>query len=91
MSQREFREVLTCVTEVLYGSLFGATDEPGSRRLVGELADLVAPNGVAFPDLQPFGGSLWVDGQGWGARPSAEELLDWRGFAPAVSRSYKME
>ncbi len=59
--EREFRQAVCCTTEVLYGSLYGAADESGSRRFVGELAALVDPLGVTFPDLRPFSGSRWSD------------------------------
>jgi hypothetical protein len=75
----EFRQALGCTTEVLYGSVYAAADEAGSRRFVGELAALVASLGVSLPDTRPFTGSRWSDGHGWGARPSAEELATWRG------------
>lgn len=83
--EREFRQVLGCATEVLYGSLYAAADEPGSRRLVTELAALVEPLGVAFPDIRPFADSHWSDGHGWGAPPSGENLAAWRG-APDAGR-----
>jgi hypothetical protein len=77
----EFRRSLGCTTEVLYGSIYAATDEAGSRRFVGELAALVAPLGISLPDIRSFGGSRWSDGHGWGTRPSAEQLAVWRGVA----------
>ena len=77
--EREFRQAVCCTTEVLYGSLFGAADESGSRRFIGELAALVGPLGVAIPEARSFSGSHWSDGHGWGAIPSDEELAAWRG------------
>lgn len=76
--EREFRHAVCTATEVLYGSLYGAADEPGSRRFVGDLAALAAPLGVPFPDLRPFAGARWADGHGWGKLASAEELAAWR-------------
>ncbi len=81
--ETEFRRAVCAATEVLYGSLYGAADEPGSRRFVGELAALVAPHGVPFPDLAPFAGSRWADGHGWGRLVGPEELASWRGPAEA--------
>jgi hypothetical protein len=81
--EREFRQVLGCTTEVLFSSLYGATDEVGSRRFVAELAELVAPLGVGFPDTGPFARSRWSDGAGWGLIPSAEEVAGWRGAGGA--------
>lgn len=81
--EREFRQAVCCTTEVLYGSMYGAADEPGSRRFVAELATLVGPLGVAFPDTRPFCGSRWFDGHGWGAMPSTKELAAWRGTGDA--------
>jgi hypothetical protein len=77
--EREFRQAVRCTTEVLYGSLYGAADELGSRRFVGELAALVGPLGVSVPDIQPYTASRWSDGHGWGATPSTETLVTWRG------------
>jgi hypothetical protein len=77
--EREFRRLICCATEVLYSSLYGAADEPGSRRFVAELAAQVGPLGVPVPDTRPFAGSRWSDGHGWGAIPSAEELAAWQG------------
>lgn len=76
--EREFRRVLGYTTEILFGSLYGAADEAGSRRFLTELANVVAPLGVRFPDTEPFAGSRWSDGGGWGAVPSVEELGVWR-------------
>jgi hypothetical protein len=75
---REFREAVECTTEVLYSSLYGAADEAGSRRFVGELAALAGKYGVPFPDTKPFSHFRWSDGHGWGKRPSAEEVAIWR-------------
>ena len=75
----EFRRAVCSASEVLYGSLYGACDEPGSRRFVGELAALVHPHGVPFPDLRPFDGSGWADGHGWGRLVGPQELAAWRG------------
>jgi hypothetical protein len=76
--EQEFRYALSSATEVLYGSMYAAADESGSRRFVGELAALAASLGVGFPDLRPFSGSRWSDGHGWGACPTPEELAAWR-------------
>ncbi len=77
-AEGEFRRALCCTTEVLFGSLYGAADESGSRRFVGELAGLVEPLGVSFPDTRQFARSRWADGWGWGSDLSAEELAAWR-------------
>lgn len=77
--EAEFRQALCCSTEVLYGSMYAAADETASRRFLGELAELVAPLGIAFPDTRPFVGSKWSDGHGWGDRLVSEELAVWRG------------
>ena len=74
----EFRRAVCAATEVLYGSLYAAADEPGSRRFVGELAALVAPLGVPFPDPAPFAGSRWADGHGWGRLVGPEQAAAWR-------------
>ncbi len=79
LPEREFRRALCLATEALYSSMYGAANESVSRQCVGELAELVAPLGVAFPDTRPFARSRWADGQGWGEPPSAEELAAWRG------------
>jgi hypothetical protein len=76
--EREFRQAVCCTTEVLYGSLYGAADESGSRQLVAELVALVSPIGVAFPDTQPFSASRWIDGHGWGSIPPSQVLAAWR-------------
>jgi hypothetical protein len=77
--EAEFRQALCCTTEVLYGSMYAAADEQGSRLFLTELAELAAPFGVALPHMRPFVGSRWSDGHGWGACPSPEELAAWRG------------
>ncbi|MDB5335303.1 MAG: hypothetical protein JWN70_922 [Planctomycetaceae bacterium] len=74
----EFHLVVCLTTEVLYTSLFGACDEPGSRQFLDELAALVEPLGVPFPDLRVFAGARWDDGDGWGRLVSSEQLADWR-------------
>ena len=76
---QEFRQAVCCTTEVLYGSIYAAADELGSRCHVSQLATLVNPLGVAIPDTRPFLKSRWNDGHGWGSIPSAEELAAWRG------------
>jgi hypothetical protein len=77
--EREFRHALCCTTEILYGSMYAAADEPGSRRFLSELVEVVIPYGVVFPDTRPFAGSRWSERSGWGARPGPEELAAWRG------------
>lgn len=77
--EQEFRQAVCCTTEVLYGSLYAAADESGSRGHVSRLVALVGPLGVAIPDTRPFLKSRWGDGHGWGALLSTEELAAWRG------------
>jgi hypothetical protein len=67
--EQEFRRALCCATEVAFGSLYGAANEPRSRRFVQELAGLVATLGVGFPDTHQFVRSRWSDGLGLGSYP----------------------
>lgn len=60
----EFRQAVCCTTEVIYGSFYCASDESGSRQFVSELANLVGPLGVPFPDPRQFSGSRWSDRHG---------------------------
>jgi len=76
--EREFRRAVGLTTEVLYTSMYAAADEPGSRRFLGELANLAGAFGVGFPDTRHFAESRWSDGHGWGSRPSPEEVAAWR-------------
>jgi hypothetical protein len=83
VSEQEFRRALCYATEVVFSSFYRAADDPGSRRFVDELAGLVAPLGVGFPDTRQFARSRWSDDWGWGAIPSTEELTEWRGTGSA--------
>jgi hypothetical protein len=83
VQESEFRNVVCWTTEVLYGSMYAACDEDGSRKDLYTLATIVVPLGVRWPDLDRFAGSRWADEHGWGVRPSAEQLVAWR--APATS------
>ena len=74
----EFRRALGSCTEVLYTSLYAAAGEGWSRRYLYELARAVVPLGAAWPDLGRFAGSRWADDQGWGNRPSPQEVARWR-------------
>jgi hypothetical protein len=78
VAESEFRGALCLTTEVLFGSLFGAADESGSRRNLDELAEAVGRWGVVGPRLAPFSGSRWSDGCGWGAIPTPAELASWQ-------------
>jgi hypothetical protein len=78
VTSSEFRRAISCATEVLYGSLYGASDELGSRQYLSALAELVAPLGVGFPELEVYAESRWADGSGWGAIPTAEAMQVWR-------------
>jgi hypothetical protein len=75
--QAEFRRVLECTTELLYGSMYGAADNAGSLQYLEELAGVGALVGVVWPDLAAFAGSGWV-GDGWGQPLSPEQLSRWR-------------
>lgn len=79
VSESEFRQVLCATTEILYGSLFGATEDRESRRFLGEVTTLVGLYGVRFPDLAPFTTSCWSEGNGWGYPIGPVELAAWRG------------
>jgi hypothetical protein len=74
----EFRPALQCCTEVLYTNLFGAANEAQSRQFLHELAAVALSYGAAWPNLERFAGSRWVDGHGWGRCVSAKELAQWR-------------
>ena len=74
----EFRHLICYTTEILYGSLFSACDEPGSRSYLTQIAIIVEKYGVTFPCITPYECSLW-EPSGWGTSPTAAELPDWRG------------
>lgn len=78
VSAEEFRQVLECITGVLYSSMYAAADEEGSRRYLLELASVAEAAGVEWPDMNCFAGSNWSDSHGWGQRPSAQDLAEWR-------------
>ena len=84
VAEREFRQALCLATEVLFTSLYGAADDPRSRQFVEELAGLVMPLGVGFPDTEQFARSRWSDGCGWGEIPSTEQLSVWRRQPSAI-------
>lgn len=78
VAESEFRGALGPTTEVLFGSMYGAADESGSKRYISELAQAVAHWGIRWPNLTPFSSSRWLDGSGWGAIPTEAELEAWR-------------
>jgi hypothetical protein len=78
VQEAEFRRVLSCTTEILYHSMYGAADEAASRQFLLQLARTAERLGVVWPDMSCFTGSRWSDFHGWGRPPSAEELIDWR-------------
>ncbi len=78
VSISKFQQAVTCTTEILYGSMYAAANDWESRRYFDSLAEMAVASGVPFPDMQPFSGSLWSEGHGWGARLSPEELAAWR-------------
>ena len=78
VSSVEFRQVLGCTTEVLYSTMYGAADEPGSRQYLSELAMVAESVGVEWPEMRCFSESRWSDGHGWGKHPSEQELVAWR-------------
>jgi hypothetical protein len=78
VSERTFRRALCFTTEVLYVSMYAASDEERSRHFLYQLADMAEPLGVVWPDISRFAGSRWIDGHGWGNRLSAQELTIWR-------------
>jgi hypothetical protein len=78
VSAAEFRQALTCTTEVLYSTMYGAADELGSRQYLSELAIVADSVGVEWPDMSCFSGSKWADCHGWGKHPSEQELAEWR-------------
>jgi hypothetical protein len=78
VSLAEFRQVVDCVTEVLYGSMYLAADEPRSFGDLVELAAIVKPLGVDWPDLKRFADSRWSDNHGWGKDLSPADVARWR-------------
>jgi hypothetical protein len=75
--ERAFRQALSCATEVLYSSMYCASDEVGSRQSLVQLAAIAGSVGEPLPDLAPFARLRWsVDGE-W-SKPSAEEIAIWR-------------
>src|SRR5262249_4689743 len=77
-SGAEFRQVLESATEVLYSSMYAATDEEGSRRYLFWLGSVAESVGVVWPDMRCFSGSKWSDCHGWGKRPSEQEIVEWK-------------
>jgi hypothetical protein len=77
VSAAEFRRVLSCTTEVLYSTMYGAADEKGSRQYLSELAGVAESVGAEWPDMSCFSESKWSDGHGWGKRPSEQDLAEW--------------
>jgi len=78
VSAAEFRQALSCTTEVLYSTMYGAADEEGSRRYLSELASIAESAGAEWPDMNCFAASKWSDGHGWGQRPSERDLAEWK-------------
>jgi hypothetical protein len=78
VSAAEFREVLSCTTEVLYSTVYGAADEEGSRRFLSKLASVAQSVGAEWPDMSCFTESKWSDCHGWGKHPTEKELAEWR-------------
>jgi hypothetical protein len=82
-SSGEFRHVVECVTEVLYGSMYAAANEARSFRDLIELAAIVNPLGVDWPDLKRFASSRWSDNHGWGEDLCPADIARWRSdYAP---------
>ena len=78
VSAAEFRQVLSCTTEVLYSTMYGAADEEGSRQYLSELAWVAESVGAEWPDMSCFSESKWSDYHGWGKRPTEQDLAEWR-------------
>jgi len=74
----QFEKALSCTTEVLYVSMYGACDEAGSRRYLLELASVAESIGVEWPDMECFQSSRWEDDHGWGGALSDQDLLNWK-------------
>jgi hypothetical protein len=72
--EKEFLLALSCTTEVVYTSMYGAADEVKSQQYLFELAEIAVSHGVSWPDVTLFSSSRWVDGYGWGVRPTEREL-----------------
>lgn len=66
VSVHEFRQILACTTEVLYGSMYAAADDAGSRQILGELSATVTPYGIEWPNLSIFASARWSERHGWG-------------------------
>lgn len=74
----EFRSVLASTAEVLYGSMYGAANEPESRKHLLELASFIERFGIEMPSVNAFSPSRWADRDGWGNPLSIEEVAKWR-------------
>ena len=64
VSASEFRQVLSCTTEVLYSTMYGAADEEGSRQYLSDLARIAESVGAEWPSMSCFSESKWSDCHG---------------------------
>jgi len=78
VSEQEFRELLGCTVEIVYGSAYAKSDDTGSLQFLDRVFRITSSAGVLPPPVAPFLISLFADGHGWGAVLSSKQRDGWR-------------
>ena len=76
--RREFKELLESTVEIIYCSAYSKADNEGSLLFLDRVLCICAAVNVTPPPVQPFLGSLFTDGEGWGQPLSTAERDAWR-------------
>jgi hypothetical protein len=66
------------LTEIVYGSLYGAGDDVGSLAELATVAEVVGQDGVSLPPGRIFGDSPISMRDGWGPRLQPSDVDRWR-------------
>lgn len=78
VSEELFRRLIGNTIEIVYGSLYAASDNSGSLRQLSDVLLMCQAAGISPPPLRWFATSRFTQRQGWGKKLSPQQRDEWR-------------
>lgn len=82
IEEYKFREIVSGIVEMLWGNFWGAANFELTNKALSEVIRVSKINDL--PPLTPFKFSLFSDANGWGNKPTEEDVEFWKAMEPSI-------